>query len=55
MKKVKMINFNESEFIGLSTSNVIEWESIIPDRLCILCDLYYLNPIVHEKCEKDQF
>ncbi len=24
MKKVKMINFNESGFIGVSTSNVIE-------------------------------
>ncbi len=55
MKKVKMINSNESGFIGLSTSNAIGWESISHVRLCILSDLYYFNPKTDEKCENDQF
>ncbi len=51
---MKMINFNESGFIGLSTSNAIERESISPVRLCILSDLYYFNPKINEKCENDE-
>ncbi len=55
MKKVKMINFNGSGFIGLSTSNAIKRESISPVRLCIFSGLYNLNPKIHEKLENDQF
>ncbi len=55
MKKVKMINVNESGYIGLSTSNAMEFESISPDRLWILSDLYYFNAKVHDKSENDQF
>ncbi len=55
MKKVITINFNESWFIGLNTSNAIESESISPVQLWILSDLYYLSPKIHEKSEYDQF
>ncbi len=55
MKKVKMINFNESGLIGLSTSNSIEWQSICPVGLWIISDLYYFNPEIYEKSENDQF
>ncbi len=55
MKKSKMINFIESGFIGISTSNAMESESINPGRLWILSDLCYLNPKTHEKSENDQF
>ncbi len=50
-KKVKMINFNESGFIKLGTSNAIEWEYISPDRLWILSDLYYFILKILEKIE----
>ncbi len=54
MKKVKMINVNESGFIGLSTSSSVEEESVRPARLWILSDLYYFNPKRHDKSENDQ-
>ncbi len=55
MKKVKIINVNESGLIGLSTANAMQWESISAVRLCILSDLYYFNPKIREKSENDQF
>ncbi len=54
MKKVKMINVNESGYMGLSTSNDMELESISLVRLWILSDLKYFNPKIHEKSENDQ-
>ncbi len=50
-----MINFNESWFIGLNTSNAIESESISPVQLWILSDLYYFNPNIHEKMKMINF
>ncbi len=55
MKKVKMINVNESVIMGLSTSSAMEYESKSPIRLCIRSDLYYFNPKIHEKSENHQF
>ncbi len=54
-EKVKIINFNESGSIGLSTSNVLGMKSKSPLRLWILSALYHLKPQIHEKSENYQF
>ncbi len=51
---MKLINFNERGFIGLSKSNANESELISPGRLCILSGPNHFSPKIHEKSENGQ-